>query len=136
MRRLRWNNAKVQEHLAGVPIAQDFLVAAGFTIAEEPVSSLITIPVDSNYSLLSQLIVTLSQLPIAQDFFVAAGFTIAEEPVSCFFFTRVTGPRRSLSLTLSDTRVYSSEPVSLLNNAACLPVLNRPPGLSRAQLHY
>ena len=54
VRRLRWNNAKVQEHLAGVPIAQHFLVAAGFTIAEEPVSSLITSR--SHYRLLAGLI--------------------------------------------------------------------------------
>jgi len=37
VRRIRWNNAKVQQHLANVPIAQDFLVAAGFTIASEPI---------------------------------------------------------------------------------------------------
>ena len=37
VRRIRWMNAKVQEHLAGVPIAQDFLVASGFSIIESPV---------------------------------------------------------------------------------------------------
>jgi hypothetical protein len=37
VRRIRWMNAKVQEHLAGVPIAQDFLMASGFSIIESPV---------------------------------------------------------------------------------------------------
>ena len=37
VRRIRWMNAKVQQHLAGVPVAQDFLVASGFSIVQRPV---------------------------------------------------------------------------------------------------
>jgi len=35
-----------------------------------------------------------------------AAVTAVLDPVLFFFFTVVTGPRRSLSLELSDTRVY------------------------------
>ena len=46
---------------------------------------------------------------------VAGGFT-SNEKVSCailfFFFTLVTGPTRSLSLKLSDTRVYEPQNTS------------------------
>jgi hypothetical protein len=37
VRRIRWMNAKVQQYLASVPIAQDFLLASGFCIVESPV---------------------------------------------------------------------------------------------------
>ena len=37
VRRIRWMNAKVQQDLAIVPIAQDFLLASGFCIIESPV---------------------------------------------------------------------------------------------------
>lgn len=37
VRRIRWMNAKVQQHLAGVPVAQDFLIASGFSIIHCPV---------------------------------------------------------------------------------------------------
>ena len=36
---------------------------------------------------------------------------VAAAVVSNFFFTLVAGPRRSLSLKLSDTRVYAPTPV-------------------------
>ena len=37
VRRIRWMNAKVQQHLANVPVAQDFLMASGFSILQSPV---------------------------------------------------------------------------------------------------
>ena len=37
VRRIRWMNAKVQQHLANVPVAQDFLLASGFAIIQSPV---------------------------------------------------------------------------------------------------
>ena len=39
-----------------------------------------------------------------------------------FFFTLVTGPRRSLSLKLSDTRVYEPQIRALLGTAGLLPL--------------
>ncbi|EKX34447.1 hypothetical protein GUITHDRAFT_147223 [Guillardia theta CCMP2712] len=36
VRKIRWNNEKVQKHLGGVPIAMDFLIASGFSIKKMP----------------------------------------------------------------------------------------------------
>jgi hypothetical protein len=37
VRRIRWMSAEVQQYLASVPIAQDFLLASGFCIIQRPV---------------------------------------------------------------------------------------------------
>ena len=42
VRRIRWMNAKVQQHLSGVPVAQDFLLASGFYIIQSPVEDSVT----------------------------------------------------------------------------------------------
>ena len=42
----------------------------------------------------------------------------AKEVAGIFFFTLVTGPRRSLSLKLSDTRVYEPQMLARLGTTA------------------
>ena len=51
-----------------------------------------------------------------------------------FFFTLVTGPRRSLSLKLSDTRVYEPQIRARLGTTAHCWTLNPQPGASRTVL--
>ena len=57
---------------------------------------------------------TLGSRVINKEKKVTRGGAIREEEASFFFFTLVTGPRRSLSLKLSDARVYEPHIRALL----------------------
>ena len=47
--------------------------------------------------------------PASELLHASTGGALQSGPLPCFFFTLVSGPRRSLRLDLSDTRVYEPQ---------------------------